>query len=159
MKGDFFADVDYMALLEMHRIRVNELRKGNLLILEALNTSEQTRFRPLTVAGVFNIVAQITRLYFGTPTAGKNKKTATVIPRQITQYICKNHSSFSSSRIGYDTGGFDHATVLHNAKTVQNMIDTNYKGFYREMIKNIYTQLHAKYPHIKQNAYETNTNS
>lgn len=48
-------------------------------------------------------------------------------PRQIAMYLYKKkyNQRMSLRRIGLICGGFDHATVLHAKKTVQNLIDTN----------------------------------
>ena len=47
-----------------------------------------------------------------------------VSARQISMTLCKTYTRASLAVIGLHHGGHDHATVLHAAKTVNNLIDT-----------------------------------
>ena len=47
----------------------------------------------------------------------KSRKREVVQARQIAMYLAKNHTDFSTSKIGKFIGNKDHATVLHACKT------------------------------------------
>lgn len=55
------------------------------------------------------------------------------MPRQMAQYIInKKLKGYSLKETAKVTGGFDHATVIHACKTVENTLewDTEYKSKY-----------------------------
>jgi len=58
----------------------------------------------------------------------RSRKRETALPRQVSMYMHekrKERFCMSLDHIGEIHGGFDHATVIHAKKTVQNLIDTN----------------------------------
>ncbi len=56
----------------------------------------------------------------------KSRKRQIVQARQISMYLCRNLiSNCSLSTIGVETGGKDHATVLHACMTVSDLMDTD----------------------------------
>ena len=62
----------------------------------------------------------------------KSRKREIVLVRQTAMYLAKKHLDLSSSKIGYQLGRRDHATVLHACKTIANLLDTD-KKFRNEM--------------------------
>jgi chromosomal replication initiator protein len=62
--------------------------------------------------------------------------------RQITMYLCKQHTKAPLSAIGMAIGGKNHATVLHACKAVTNLMETD-KQFLR-MIEEIDRKVQAK---------------
>lgn len=63
----------------------------------------------------------------------KSRKRKYVVPRQKCMFICKYlFPSMTLAEIG-EYFNKDHATVLHSAKTVKNLIDTDFK--YREEMR------------------------
>lgn len=56
----------------------------------------------------------------------RTRKTRIRRPRQIAIYlIChKIRSRLSQTEIGSLFGGYDHTTIIHTCKTIQNLIDT-----------------------------------
>lgn len=62
----------------------------------------------------------------------KSRKREIVLVRQTAMYLAKKHLDLSSSKIGYQIGRRDHATVLHACKTIANLLDTD-KKFRNEM--------------------------
>lgn len=70
----------------------------------------------------------------------KTRKREVVEARQLVHAIAKEHLMMSLSKIGWAVGKKDHATVLHSAKTVRNLIDTDltYRNKYDEII-NLYS--------------------
>ena len=55
----------------------------------------------------------------------KTRKRYHLEPRQVAMYLAKRDTTESLSAIGWRLGGKDHATVIHSAKTVKNLLETN----------------------------------
>lgn len=55
----------------------------------------------------------------------RTRKREIVQVRQLGMWWLKNNSKLSLAAIGGIFGGFDHATVLHACKTVDNLRETN----------------------------------
>ena len=56
----------------------------------------------------------------------KSRKRQIVQARQISMYLCRNLiSNCSLSTIGAQTGGKDHATVLHSCNIVSDLMATD----------------------------------
>jgi chromosomal replication initiator protein len=62
--------------------------------------------------------------------------------RQIAMFFAKKHTKLSLASIGAQTGGKDHATVLHACKTVNNLMDTDkrFKIYIEDLEKKISIQ-------------------
>ena len=60
----------------------------------------------------------------------KSRKREIVLVRQTAMYLAKKHLDLSTSKIGYQIGRRDHATVLHAFKTIANLLETDkqYRG-------------------------------
>ena len=60
----------------------------------------------------------------------KSRKREIVLVRQTAMYLAKKHLDLSTSKIGYQIGRRDHATVLHACKTIANLLETDkqYRG-------------------------------
>jgi len=54
-----------------------------------------------------------------------SRKRKFVEPRFIAYYLLKNNTNESLEEIGFQMGGFDHATVLNGLKTISNLMETN----------------------------------
>lgn len=76
----------------------------------------------------------------------KSKKRKMVVPRQIAMYLAKQYTHSSLSEIGYALGRKDHATVLHAAKTVTNLMETE-KDF-RYKVQAIQSIINAKWTNL-----------
>ena len=63
-------------------------------------------------------------------TITKPRKPEIVLVRQTAMYLAKKHLDLSTSKIGYQIGRRDHATVLHACKTIANLLETDkqYRG-------------------------------
>lgn len=55
----------------------------------------------------------------------KTRKREILYCRQIVHYLLLNYTLLSSSEIGKNVGGKDHATVLNSSKSVKNLISTD----------------------------------
>ena len=62
----------------------------------------------------------------------KSRKREVVQARQIAMYLAKNHTDFSTSKIGKFIGNKDHATELHACKTVKGQLEVD-KSFHAEV--------------------------
>ena len=51
------------------------------------------------------------------------KKEEVKEARQMVQYFLKEYTDFSLAKIGNETGGKNHATILHSHKVIQGFID------------------------------------
>ena len=67
----------------------------------------------------------------------KSRKRAIVQARQISMYMSRQLVKCSLSTIGSETGGKDHATVLHACTTVSNLMSTDktFKQYVRDIEK------------------------
>jgi len=57
----------------------------------------------------------------------KNRKREFCLPRQIAMTISKRKTKKSLSDIAFKFGEYDHCTVLHSVKTVNNLLETDKK--------------------------------
>lgn len=91
-------------------------------ITENLIGEEQNE---ITIDKVQNVVCEyfnLTRDAF----LSKSRKRQIVQARQIAMYMCRNLiANCSLSTIGAETGGKDHATVLHSCATVSDLMSTD----------------------------------
>lgn len=80
--------------------------------------------REITVDYIIQTVCEHFKV---TPTAMQSatRKREVVQVRQIAMYLCKHMTNCSLSTIGAQTGGKNHATVLHACKTVTNLMETD----------------------------------
>lgn len=130
---------------EYHRIRLRELRKGNLLILD--------RLKFVKIAGIDPIL-QIVSAHTHLPVGKIKMKTRdwdVLIPRQLAQHFCvkylnrpfskysKNHITLK--KIGQEIGGKSHAAAYHSFHEINKLYDTNYMllngGSFRNLYNNI----------------------
>ena len=58
----------------------------------------------------------------------KSRKTNIVKARQIYSYLLVSVFQYSLTDAAEEAGGFDHSTVIHSVKTVQNLAETD-KGY------------------------------
>jgi len=68
-----------------------------------------------------------------------SRKRELVQARQISMYLSRNHTKNSLASIGTQTGGRDHATVLHAYNTVCDLLDTDRS--FRKFVVDIENQL------------------
>jgi len=56
---------------------------------------------------------------------GKKRNQKIVYPRQLSMFICREMTDFSTTEIGEAFGGRDHTTVMHSIDKIQGLIITN----------------------------------
>jgi len=56
---------------------------------------------------------------------GKKRNQKVVYPRQLSMYICREMTDFSTTEIGEAFGGRDHTTVMHSIDKIQGLLITN----------------------------------
>jgi chromosomal replication initiator protein len=59
----------------------------------------------------------------------RTRKREIIELRQMAQYLVKKHHRFSLKTIGKATGGYDHSTVIHSIRLVDEMLETHNKSF------------------------------
>ena len=87
--------------------------------------------KAVTVDEIINTVCK----HFGLETATihtKSRKREVVQARQIAMYLAKNHTDFSTAKIGALIGHKAHATVLHACKTIKELKEVD-KSFRAEI--------------------------
>lgn len=72
----------------------------------------------------------------------KRRSREIVQPRQVIMYLAKMMTRKSLIDIGRYFGGFDHTTVLHAAKAVKDLLDTDEE--YKSMVTRIAKSLGKK---------------
>ena len=98
--------------------------------------------KSITIADIITTVCK----HFGLENAAihtKSRKREVVQARQIAMYLAKNHTDFSTAKIGTLIGNKDHATVLHACKTIKQLKEVD-KSF-RAEIDEIQTALKKGY--------------
>jgi len=56
---------------------------------------------------------------------GKKRNQKIVYPRQLSMYICREMTDFSTTEIGEAFGGRDHTTVMHSIDKIQGLLITD----------------------------------
>lgn len=114
-------------------------RKIDLDLAESLIEKLVTRNRPeITVDRIQKVVCDYFKIEsekFLSP----SRKRELVQARQIAMYLSRNHTKNSLASIGTQTGGRDHATVLHAYNTVCDLLDTDRS--FRKFVVDIEKQL------------------
>ena len=65
----------------------------------------------------------------------KGRQREKVMARQITSYILKRNTDYTTTYIGNELGGLDHTTIVHSSKVVSNVmdVDKNYAALVRRI--------------------------
>ena len=71
---------------------------------------------------------------------GKNKNQSVVLPRQISMYLCRKMTDFSTTEIGYEFGGKNHTTVMYNVQKVEARLKSSEKEI-NNLIEKLETQI------------------
>jgi chromosomal replication initiator protein len=90
--------------------------------------------REITTEAIQNLVAD----HFNVPAeklAGKTRKRAVVIARQLSMYLTKKMTTHSLKAIGDAFGGRDHSTVIYSCRAVQDLMDTD--AIFKEKVEDI----------------------
>ena len=96
----------------------------NLGELEILSDAEFTDKDKVRLALIKKIVCKYYGTSFGVIKQRKRDREI-VFKRHVLQFFLDQYTKYSLAKIGRITGGYDHSTVLHAKKTVNNLIDTN----------------------------------
>jgi chromosomal replication initiator protein len=67
-----------------------------------------------------------------------------VRPRQVFYYLCRKYTTLSLKQIGNYTGGRDHSTVIHGAKSIENLM--SYDKKFRAQIEALERNLTGRIP-------------
>jgi chromosomal replication initiator protein len=94
----------------------------------AQNQLKQAFNTPIHANITIDRVQRIVSEYFNiTPNDLKGKKRTKVItfPRQISMYIIREITDFSTTEIGLEFGGRDHTTVMHSCQRIDDRMKTD----------------------------------
>lgn len=94
----------------------------------AQNQLKQAFNAPIQANITIDRVQRIVSEYFNiTPNDLKGKKRTKVItfPRQISMYIIREITDFSTTEIGLEFGGRDHTTVMHSCQRIDDRMKTD----------------------------------
>jgi len=56
---------------------------------------------------------------------GRKRNQKIAYPRQLSMYICREMTDFSTTEIGEAFGGRDHTTVMHSIDKIQGLLITD----------------------------------
>jgi chromosomal replication initiator protein len=79
-----------------------------------------------------DMIIDITSLYFGITVddlTGPSRRQPLARSRQISMYLCREHTDLSLPKIGSAFGGRDHTTVLHAVDRVKNLMQEDKQVF------------------------------
>lgn len=122
------------------------------LIEETLKNGEDMEGmkKPVNIESITKVVCQ----YFNVHQSlipKKTRKREIKQARQIIMYFSKKYIDTSFRVIGENLGGFDHATVIHARKIVNNLCDTE-KSFKNDVTMidsflKMYYEIHTPFTH------------
>ncbi len=75
-----------------------------------------------------DIIKRVTAEYFGlsfNELQGKKRTKAISFPRQLSMYLARELTEYSTTEIGVEFGGRDHTTVMHACQKIENNIKTD----------------------------------
>jgi chromosomal replication initiator protein len=75
-----------------------------------------------------DIIKRVTAEYFGlsfNDLQGKKRTKAISFPRQLSMYMARELTEYSTTEIGVEFGGRDHTTVMHACQKIENNIKTD----------------------------------
>jgi chromosomal replication initiator protein len=101
---------------------------GNPLTLEIT----QQRFKNLSISKqdnflIDNIIRVVSEYFSLTPNdlKGKKKTQNIVFARQLSMYIARESTDYSTTELGQEFGGRDHTTVMHSIEKIKDKIGTD----------------------------------
>lgn len=115
----------------------------HLTIRDAAEQVRQGKFNPFMMkkrgkdVTVMSVLQTVCR-ELGLPVdyvLSKGRQREKVMARQITSYILKRNTDYTTTYIGNELGGLDHTTIVHSSKVVSNVMEVD-KG-YSELVRRI----------------------
>ncbi len=92
-------------------------------------------------------IQKVTATFFDLPyerISTRTRQQDAVRGRQVSMYLAKTFTPYSLKTIGAHFGGYDHTTVLHALKTVENLITTDAE--FRKQIEELKVQVQVFEP-------------
>lgn len=115
----------------------------HLTIRDAAEQVRQGKFNPFMIkkrdkdVTVMSVLQAVCR-ELGLPVdyvLSKGRQREKVMARQITAYILKRNTDYTTTYIGNELGGLDHTTIVHSSKVVSAVMDVD-RG-YAELVRRI----------------------
>lgn len=109
------------------------------LLKETINKIATNQKKTINIAHIQEVVCD----YFGIrkeQLLSKTRKREIALPRQLAMYFSKEYTSATYARIGDETGGKDHTTVMHAHKTIKDYseMDKDVKKYIKELKEKIF---------------------
>ncbi|MDO4763345.1 MAG: chromosomal replication initiator protein DnaA [Flavobacteriaceae bacterium] len=109
------------------------------LLKEVINKIANNQKKTINIAHIQEVVCD----YFGIRKEhllSKTRKREIALPRQLAMYFSKEYTSATYARIGEETGGKDHTTVMHAHKTIidQSKMDKDIKKYIKDLKEKIF---------------------
>jgi chromosomal replication initiator protein len=134
---------EYIEYISKQKIRIDKkLKKIYFNDVKIVEQKDYPLFVSSQVCDFFNVEQK--DFY------SKSQKREIVQARQIAQSIVKTRTTLSLQKIADAIGGKDHATVVHSAKTVNNLCETD--RFFRKAYDDICEIIDKKYRIKKETA-------
>mgnify|MGYP000538054646 FL=1 len=104
------------------------------LLKETINKITTNQKKIVNIPYIQNVVCE----YFGLDREkliSKSRKREIALPRQLSMYFAKKLTNATFKRIGDETGGRDHATVMHACETIKDLeeMDKQVKKYVKEL--------------------------
>lgn len=108
------------------------------LLKETINKITSNQKKVINIPYIQEVVCE----YFGLERdklVSKSRKREIVLPRQLSMYFSKEFTDATFKKIGDETGGRDHATVMHACDTIKDLsqIDKEVKKYVRDISERI----------------------
>ena len=121
-------------------------------IIKGIANVISTSTNDVTTKGVIFKIIEEHSGYSKSQLATKSRKKHIVDFRQITIYLLRKHTKFTSAKVGKLLGGRDHATVLYSCKVVKNHIKT--EPLFKKTVENFNNMLYSFNPNDKSTKYQ-----
>ncbi len=122
--GDSVRDLEGIVIAIMARSTIFNKDIDLNLAKHIINGVVKTEVKSINIEDIINTVCK----HFGLENSAihtKSRKREVVQARQVAMFLAKQHTDFSTSKIGKFIGGKDHATVLHACKTVKGQCEVD----------------------------------
>jgi chromosomal replication initiator protein len=104
------------------------------------NAFSLNREQSVAIETIQRVVAEYFNLSY-IELRGKKRTRAVSLPRQISMYISRKITDYSTTEIGYEFGGRDHTTVMHACQRIEGLLqsDPGMENIIQKLIRSIHS--------------------
>jgi chromosomal replication initiator protein len=104
------------------------------------NAYSLNREQSVAIETIQRVVAEYFNLSY-IELRGKKRTRAVSLPRQISMYISRKITDYSTTEIGYEFGGRDHTTVMHACQRIEGLLqsDPAMENIIQKLIRSIHS--------------------